>query len=146
MSDSLWPHGLQHARLPHPLLSLWVCSDSCPLSQFYDLTITSSATPFFCLQSFPASGSFPVSQLFASDGQSVGASASVLPVSIQGWLPLRLTGLGQPVELGFLKLDYPKDLGWSWCSEQVSSWEWMDIVERKWELERQSGFKSLLCH
>ena len=92
MSDSLWSHGLQHARLPHPSLSLWVCSDSCPLSQCYYLTITSSATPFLCLQSFPASGSFPVSQLFTSDGQSVGASASVLPMNIQDWFPLGLTG------------------------------------------------------
>ena len=67
MSDSLWPHGLQHARLLCPPLSPGVCSDSCPLSWWCSVTISSSATPFsFCLQSFPASGSFPISQLFTS--------------------------------------------------------------------------------
>ena len=69
----------------------WVC----PLSQWCYLTISSSAASFFCLQSFPASGSFPISQLFTSDGWSIGASvsASVLPVNIQDWFPLGLTGL-----------------------------------------------------
>ena len=67
VSNSLWPHGLQHTRLPCPSLSPAVCSDSCPLSQWCYLTISSSAAPFcFCLQSFPASGSFPISQLFTS--------------------------------------------------------------------------------
>ena len=72
------------------------CSNSCPLSRWYYLTISSSLAPFSsCLQSFPASESFPVSQLFPSGGQSTGASASVsvLPMNIQGWFPLRLTGL-----------------------------------------------------
>ena len=63
VSNSLWPHGLQHARLPCPSLSPIVCSNSCPLSQWYYLTISSSAVLFFCLQSFPASVSFPVNQL-----------------------------------------------------------------------------------
>ena len=77
VSDSLWPHGRQHARLPCPSLSPEVCSNSCPLSQWCYLTISSSAAPFsFCLQSFPASGSFPMSWLFTSSGQSTGASAS----------------------------------------------------------------------
>ena len=85
------PHGLLC-----PALSPWVCSDSCPLSPWCYLTISSSADPFsFCPQSFPASGSFPVSQLFASGGQSIGALAlaSVLSMNIQGWFPLGLTGL-----------------------------------------------------
>ena len=71
------------------------CSNSCPLSQWYHPTISSSVVPFSCLQSFPASGSFPLSQLFASGSQSteVSASASVLPVNIQDWFPLGLTGL-----------------------------------------------------
>ena len=70
------------------------CSNSCPLSQGCCLTISSSAALFsFCLQSFPASGSFPVSQLFTSGGQSIGASVSVLPMNIQDWFPWRLTGL-----------------------------------------------------
>ena len=94
MSDSLWPHGLQHARLPCPPLSLRVWSDSCPLSQWCYLTIVFFAALFsFCLKSFPTSGSFPVSQLFASGGQSIGVSASVLPMNIQGWFPLGWTGL-----------------------------------------------------
>ena len=96
MSDSLQPHGRQHTRLPCPSLSPGVCSSSCPLSQWYYLTISSFVIPFSsCPQSFPASGSFPMSQLFVSGGQSIGvsASASVLPVNIQDWFPLRLTGL-----------------------------------------------------
>ena len=95
MSSFLWPQGLQHARPPCPSPSPRVCTNSCPLSEWCYLTISSSVIPFSsCLQSFPASGSFPVSQLFTSGGQSIGASvsASVLPVNIQGWFPLRLTG------------------------------------------------------
>ena len=94
MSNSLQSHRLQHARLPCPSLSPGVCSNSCPLSQWCHPTISSSVAPFSsCLQSFPASGSFPVSQLFTSGGQSIGASASVLPMNIQDWFPLGLTGL-----------------------------------------------------
>ena len=96
MSNSLWPHGLQHTRLPCPLLSPGVCSNSCPLSQWCYPTISSSVASFSCCpQSFPASGSFPMSWLFVSSGQSIGASASasVLPVNIQDWFPLELTGL-----------------------------------------------------
>ena len=92
-SLTLWPHGLQPARLLCPPLALRVCSSSCPLSRGCCLTIPFSAAPIsFCFQSFPASGSFPMSRLFASSGQSIGASASVLPVSIQGWFPFRLIG------------------------------------------------------
>ena len=93
MSESLWPHGLQHSRLPCLSLSPRVCSDSCPLNPWCHPTISSSAALFFCLQSFPASGSFPMSQVFASGGQNIGASAlaSVLSINIQG--PLGLTGL-----------------------------------------------------
>ena len=95
LSDSLGLHGLQHFRLPCPSLSPAVCSNSCPLSCCCYPTISSSVALFSCPQSFPASGSFPVSQLFASGGQTIGASASasVLPVNIQGWFPLGLTGL-----------------------------------------------------
>ena len=94
MSNSLWPHGLQHARLPCPSPTSRVCSNSCPLSQWYNPTISSSVVPFSCLQSFPASGSFQMSQLFISGRQSIGASASasVLPMNIQDWFPLGLTG------------------------------------------------------
>ena len=96
MSNSLPPGGPQHARLPCPSLSPGVCSNSCPLSRWCHSTTSSSVTHFsYCLQSFPASGSFPVSQLFASGGQNIwdSTSASVLPMNIQGWFPLRLTGL-----------------------------------------------------
>ena len=96
MSDSLRPHGLQQARLPCPSLSPRACSNSCPLSQWCHPTISSSVVPFSsCLQSFPTSGSFPMSQLFTWGGQSIGASASasVLSMNIQGWFPLGLTSL-----------------------------------------------------
>ena len=95
MSDSLWPHGLQHARLPCPSLSPEVCLNSCPWSWWCHPTISSSVTLFSsCSQSFPASGSFPVSWIFASGAQSTGASASVsvLPMNIQGWFPWGWTG------------------------------------------------------
>ena len=96
MSNSLWPHGLQQVMLPWPPLYSRVCSNSCPLSQWCYLTVSSSVTLFSCcLQSFPSSGSFPMRRLFASGGQSTGASdsASVLPMNVQDWLPLGLTGL-----------------------------------------------------
>ena len=96
VSNSLRPHGLQHARLPCPSLSPWVCSNSSPWSQWCHPTISSSVTHFSSYpQSFPASGSFPRSQFFASGNQSIGASAlaSVLPVNIQSWFPLGLAGL-----------------------------------------------------
>ena len=94
VSDSLWPHGLQHTRLPCPSPTPGVYSNSCPLSRWRHPAISSSVGPFSRLQSFPASGSFPMSQLFSSDGQSIGvsASASVLPMNIQDWFPLGLTG------------------------------------------------------
>ena len=93
-SYCLWPHGLQHARLPCPSLFPSICSNSHPLSRWYHPTILSSVIALsFCLQSFPASRSFPMSWLFTSGGRSIGASASVLPMSIQSWFPLGLTGL-----------------------------------------------------
>ena len=93
--DSLWPHGLQHARLPCPSPTLGACSNSCPSSWWYPLMISSPVPFSSCFQHIPASGSSPMSQFFASDDQSTGvsASASVLPMNIQDWFPLRLTGL-----------------------------------------------------
>ena len=90
-SDALQPHGLQHARPPCPSPTPGVYSNSCPLSRWCHPTISSSVVPFSsCPQSFPASGSFQMIQLFASGGQSTGVSASksVLPMNIQDWLPL----------------------------------------------------------
>ena len=95
VSDSLQSHGLQHTRPPCPSPTTGVHSNSCPLSQWCHPAISSSVIPFSsCLQSFPASGSFPMSQFFASGGQSIGGSAStsVLPMNIQDWFPLGWTG------------------------------------------------------
>ena len=95
MSDSLQPHESQHARLPCPSQTPGVYSNSCPSSQWCHPAISSSAIPFSsCPQSLPASGSFPMSQLFMWGGQSIGVSAStsVLPVNIQDWSPLGWTG------------------------------------------------------
>ena len=92
---TLQSHELQHTRLSCPLLSPRVCSNSCPSSWWWHPTISSSIAPFSsCPQPFPGSESFPVSQLFTSGGQSTGALAlaSVLPMNIQGWFPLGLTG------------------------------------------------------
>jgi len=92
---TLWPHGLQHSRPPCPSPTLRVYSNSGPLSQWCRPTISSSVVPFSsCLQSFPASGSFQMSQLFTSGDQSIGVSAlaSVVPMNIQEWFPLGLTG------------------------------------------------------
>ena len=95
MSDSLRPHELQHAKPPCPSPTPGACSNSCPSSQWCHPTISSSVVLFSsCIQSFPASGSFQMSQLFTSGGQSTGVSAStsVLPVNIQDWFPLGWTG------------------------------------------------------
>ena len=92
---TLRPHRLQHARIPCPSPTPRACSNSCPLSWWGHPTISSSIVPFStCLQSFPAPGSFPMNQFFASGGQSIGdsASASVLPMNIWDWFPLGLTG------------------------------------------------------
>ena len=96
MFDSLWPHGLQHTRPSCPSPTPRTCSNSCPSSWWSHPTISSSVIPFSsCLQSFPASWSFPMSQFFTSGGQHIGASASAsaLPMNIQDWCPLGLTGL-----------------------------------------------------
>ena len=95
-SASLQPYGLQHARSPCPSPTPGVYSNSCPLSPWCHPTTSSPVVPFSsCPQSFPASGSFPMSQLFTSGGQSIGVSASVSvpPMNMQSWFPLGLTGL-----------------------------------------------------
>ena len=96
MFNSLWPRVLQYARPSCPSPTPGAYSNSCPSSRWCHPTISSSVIPFSsCLQSFPASGSFTISQFFTSGGQSIGASASasVLPMNIQDWFPFRLTGL-----------------------------------------------------
>ena len=107
MSSSLQPHGLQHARLPCLSPTPRACWNSCPLSWWCHPTISSSVVPFSsCLQSFPASESFPISQFFISGDQSneVSASASLLPMNIQDWFPLGLTGLISLQSKGLLRV------------------------------------------
>ena len=107
MSNSLWPHGLQHAKLPCHLPSAKVCSSSCPLHWWCHSAISSSDVLFsFHPLSFPASTTFPMSWLLASDDQNTGisASASVFPTSIQSWFPLRLTGLIALLSRGLLRV------------------------------------------
>ena len=121
MSRSSWPHGLQHTRLLCPSRSLRICSNSCPLSQWCCLTISSSAALFsFCLQSFPATRSFPMSWLFVSGSQSIGASAAVLPMNIQGWFPLGLIGLSSLQSTGLSRVFYSSHSSKEsilWCSD-----------------------------
>ena len=106
MSDSLWPHGLQHTRPPCPSPTPRDYPNSCPLSRWCHPTISSSVIPFSsCLQSLPASVSFQMSQLFASGGQSIGVSAStsVLPMNTQDWSPFKMDWLDLLADQGTLK-------------------------------------------
>ena len=107
VSDSLWLHGMQHVRAPCPSPTPWVYPNSCPLNQWYHPTISSSVIPFSsCLQSIPASESFPISQFFALGGQSieVSLSASVLSVNIQDWFPLGWTGWISVLSVGLSRV------------------------------------------
>ena len=132
------PHGLQHDRLPYPSPSPGACSNSCPLNRWCCLTISSSVAPFSsCLQSFPASGSFPMSGLFTSGDQSIGgsASASVLPMNIQGWFPLGWTGLISLQSKGLSRV-FSSTTIWKhqFFSTQPSLWSNSHI--RTWLLEK----------
>ena len=133
MSNSSLPPGLQHTRIPCPSLSPIVCSNSWPLSQGCHPTISSSAIPFFfCLQPFPASGSFPMSHLLWG-GPRIGASASesVLPMNIQGWFLLRLTGLISLLFKGLSRV-FSSTTAWKhqfvgtqsslWASSHILTW------------------------
>ena len=122
MSDSLWRHGLQHARLPCPSSTPGAYSNLCPLNQWCYPIISSSVISFSsCLQCFSASESFPMSQFFKSDSQiiEVSVSASVLPINIQGWFPLGLNGLISLLLQGMLKSllqNYNSKALILWCS------------------------------
>ena len=136
MSNSLQPHGLQYPRLPCPFLSPGVFSKTCPLSQWCLPTTSSSIISLSsCPQSFPAWGSFPMSWLFALDGQSIGASASIFPVNIPSWFPLGLTGLillavqETPLELTFF-------------SKQM----YLPVQYSTIVCHRHSGFKTTACY
>ena len=138
MSHSLQPHGQQHAKLPYPSLPPGACSNSCSLSRWYHSTISSFVVPFSsCPQSFPASGSFLMSQLFASGGQSIGisASASVLPMNIQSWFPLGLTSLISLRSKGLARV-FSSTTVWKhqFFSTQPSLWSNSHI--RTWLLEK----------
>ena len=116
MSDSLWPHRLQHVRLPFPSPSHGACSDSCVSNRWCHPNISSSVIPFSsCLQSFPVSGSFLMNRLFTSDGQSIWASVSALPINIQDWFPLRLTGLISLQSLKSLLQHHSSKVSILWC-------------------------------
>ena len=136
LEDSLWPQGLQHARLSCPLPSPGVCSNPCPLCWWYHSTTSSSITPS-CPQSFPASGSFPISQLFASGVRSIGVSAptSVLPINIQGWFSLGLTGLISLLSKGLTRV-FSSTTIWKhqFFSPQPSLWSNSHI--HTWLLEK----------
>ena len=119
MLDSLWPHGLQHTRLPYPSQSPRAGWNLCPLSQWCHPTISPSVSPFSCLQSFPASGSFLISQLFASGGQSFGASTSAISPSNE------YSGL-----ISFNILYNPTQILSPWSlqsSNLFQQWKWHDI-------------------
>ena len=123
---TLWTAALQ-ALLSSTIP--WVCSNSCPLSWGCYLTMSSSAAPFFCLQSFLASVSFPMSQFFASDSQRIGvsASASVLPMNIQGWFPLELTSLISLQSKGLSRVFF---------STTVQKHQFFDVHNCTWLLEK----------
>ena len=154
MSDSLWSHGLEHARLSCPSLSPRICSNSCPLSWWCNLTILSSVDPFYSYpQSFPASVSFPMSQLFPSGDRSIGASASasVLPMNIQDWFPLGLTGLISLLSKGLSRV-FSRTTIWEhqffsaqpslWSNFHICTW----ILEKSWLwLYRPLSAKWCLC-
>ena len=145
MSNSLQPHGLQHARLPCPSLSLGVCLNSCLLSQWCHLIISSSIIPFSsCLQSFPGSGSFPVSYLFASGGQSLRASASalVLLMNIQGWFPLVLIDLVSLLSKGLSRVFSSTTVWKHWFFGAQPSL-WSDSHISTWPLEKPTNFMDM---
>ena len=132
--------GLQQARLPCPSLSHGVCSDSCPLSWWYYWNISSSVTAFSsCIQSFPPSVSFPINWCFISRGQSIGASASasasILPMNIQGWFPLALTGLISLPSKGLSRV-FPSTTIWKHQFFGAQPSVWFNSHIHTWLLEK----------
>ena len=144
-SDSLQPQVVQQASLPCPSPSAGACSNSCPLSWWYHPTISPSVVPFSsCLLSFPASGSFPMSQLFTWCGQHTGALASVLPMNIQGWVTLGSIDLislqSKGLSRGFSNTPLQNH---QFFIAQPSIW--YDSHIHKWLLEKHSFNSSDLC-
>ena len=154
VSNSLWPHGLLHARPPCPQLTPRVYSNSCPLSQWCHPTISSSVVPFSsCLQSFPASGSFQMRQFFESGDQSTGASAStsVLPMNIQDWLPLGLTGLISLMSKGLSRVFSNTTVQrhqffgtqlFLWSNSHIHTW----LLEKDYVALTRQSFYHYTCH
>ena len=158
MYEYLSFHELQHARLPCPSLSPAICSNSCSSSWWCHPTISSSIIPFSsCLQSFPASRSFPMRHLFTIGDQSIGASAlaSILTMNIQGWFPLGLTGWISLLSKGFSRV-FPSTTVWKhqffvvqplWFNSLICTWLqeksqlWLDgLLLAKW------GLSFLMCY
>ena len=135
VSDSLWPHGLQHARLACPSLSPWVCWSLCPLSQWCHPTISSSRPLLFSI--FSSLRSFPTSWLLESGGQSFGdsVSVSVLPMNIQGWFPLGLTGLISLLPKEFLRV-FSSATVWKHQFFSTHSSLWSSSHIHTWPLEK----------
>ena len=141
MFNSLWPHGLQHTRLSFPSLSPRVSAELCPLSQWCHPTASFSDVHFCsCPQSFPASGSFPVSWHFTSGGPSFGASApaSVLPMNIQDWCPLGCTGLISLLSEGSSGV-FSSTAGWKHWFRELEQCSWSRSIPVR-ETRRQPGF------
>ena len=127
MYDFLWLHGLQYSRLPCPSPTPGAYSNSCQLSRWCHPTISSSVIPFSShLESFSASGSFQMSQFFSSSGQSIGvsASSSFLPMNIQDWLSLGLTGLIPWQSKGLYQIPY------DYTVEVTNRFNGLDLIER----------------
>ena len=146
LSESLQPHGLQHIRLPYPSPSPRACSNSCPLSYWCHPVKASSAIPFSsCPQSFPASGSFPMSQFFISGGQSIRASAlvSVLPMNNQDWFLLGLIGLMSLLSKGLSRVFSRTKVQRHQFGAQPSLWSKSHI--HTWLLENHSFDYMDLC-
>ena len=147
MSDSLRPHGLQHAMLPSPSPTPRAYSNSCPSHRWCQPTISPSAIPFSsCLQSFPVLGSFPMRQFFTSRGQSIGvsASASVFPMNIEDWFPLGFTGLISLLSNGLSKIFSNTIIQkHKFFSAHLSLWS--NSHTHKWLLENHSFDKADIC-
>ena len=158
--NSLWPHELLPTRLPYPSLTPRVCSNSCPLSQWCHPATSSSVAPFSsCLQSFPASGSFPVSWLFSSGGQTIAASASAsaLPSEYSGLISFRIYWFDLPAVQGTLKSLFQhhrkssEDLiysevggegdnrGWDGWITSLTQWTWVWANSGRWWRTRKPG-------
>ena len=138
LSDFLWPHGLQHARPLCPSVSPGVCSNSYPLSQWRHLTMSSSVACFSsCSQSFPTSGSFPICWLFTSSGQRINVSvlASVLPMNIQDWVPLRVTDLISFLSKGHSRV-FSSTIVWKHQFFDAQPSLWSNFHIQTWLLEK----------